>query len=81
MDNKSITMRTHDFGLAVALVSNGFEMTLVSRNIYGRYYFSFKQVNKLEQAVNAYWANTLKVYARGYNENTKLLKNLMYAEN
>lgn len=80
MDTKSLTMRTHDFGLATALLSSGFELCATNRDINGRFYFIFKQTDKLTHAVNAYWANTLDVKARTFFDNTKMLKSRIYAE-
>ncbi len=72
--------RTHDLGLAAALVSSGFELRATSRDINGRVYFSFKQVEYLAEAINGYWADTLSVPARSYSDNIKMLKSRIYAE-
>jgi hypothetical protein len=80
MDIKSPNTRTHDLGLAAALVSCGFELRTTNRDINGRVYFAFKQVEYLAEAINEYWADTLHVPARSYSDNIKMLKSRIYAE-
>lgn len=72
--------RTHDLGLAAALVSCGFKLCTTNRDRNGRVYFAFKQVEYLAEAINEYWANTLNVPARSYSDNIKMLKSRIYAE-
>lgn len=77
--NTPIT-RTHDLGLAAALVSCGFKLRATSRDINGRFYFVFKQTGDLSEAIDEYWANTLHVPARMYSDNIKMLKSRIYAD-
>lgn len=72
--------RTHDLGLAAALVSCGFDLKVTNRDINGRFYFGFKQTEKLTRTIDAYWSNTLDVHARTYNDNIKMLKSRIYAD-
>lgn len=80
MEIKSPNTRTHDMGLAAALVSCGFELRATNRDINGRFYFAFRQTDKLTRAIDAYWANTLEVKARTLFDNTKMLKGRIYSE-
>lgn len=77
---QSSTTRTHDLGLAAALVSYGFMLSTTNRDINGRFYFAFRQTNDLTEAIDEYWANTLNVRARTYNDNIKMLKSRIYSE-
>lgn len=67
-------------GLAAALVSSGFELRATNRDINGRFYFAFRQTDKLTRAIEAYWADTLTVRARTLNDNIKMLKGRIYSE-
>lgn len=80
MNIESSNMRTHDLGLAAALVSCGFELRTTNRDISGRFYFAFKQTEELMSAIDAYWSDTLNVRARTYNDNIKMLKSRIYSE-
>lgn len=80
MSTQSINMRTHDLGLAAALVSSGFELRATSRDRNGRFYFAFRQDLELERTVNSYWADSLNVKARKFFDNTKMLKSRIYAD-
>lgn len=75
-----INKRTHDLGLAAALVSSGFKLRVTNRDRNGRFYFLFKQTENLTVAIDKYWANTLQVPARMYSDNIKMLKSRIYAE-
>lgn len=80
MDINSPNTRTHDLGLAAALVSSGFKLRGTNRDIRGRFYFLFRQSGDLTEAIDGYWANTLNVPARMYSDNIKMLKSRIYAE-
>ncbi len=80
MNINTPSMRTHDLGLAAALVSCGFELRATNHDISGRFYFAFIQTAKLTRAIEAYWSDTLRVRARTYNDNIKMLKSRIYSE-
>lgn len=80
MDNRPLIARTHDLGLAASLLSCGFELRSTNRDRNGRLYFMFKQTSKLTRAIDSYWADTLNVRARTLNDNIKMLKGRIYAE-
>lgn len=79
MDINMPNTRTHDLGLAAALVSCGFKLRATNRDINGRFYFAFRQTSNLTEAIDEYWADTLNVRARTYNDNIKMLKSRIYA--
>jgi predicted Zn-dependent protease len=77
--NVEIEQRFKDFGLVAALISVGFTVVRTERD-YKSVYFIFGTTKVLNDAVSAYWANTLTVPARQYFENTKMLKSRIYDE-
>ena len=79
--DKSPSTRTHDLGLAAALVSCGFELLGANREMKGgRVYFMFTKTEELGRAINDYWTDTLDVKARTFFDNTKMLKSRIYAD-
>lgn len=80
MDTNIRNTRTHDLGLAAALVSCGFKLRATNRDINGRFYFAFRQTSDLTEAIDEYWADSLNVRARSYNDNIKMLKSRIYAD-
>lgn len=79
MDINALHTRTHDLGLAAALVSCGFRLHATDRDENGRLYFVFKKTDETTEAVEAYWADTLDVKALTFSHNLKNLKNRIYA--
>jgi len=71
--------RTHDLGLAAALVSCGFKLYATDRDITGHLCFVFRQTGGLTERIAAYWADELEVKALTYSQNIKSLKNRIYA--
>lgn len=69
-----------DLGLAAALVSCGYEIQQVSRDVDNRAYFIFNQSEQLGLATLEYWGNSLNVKARTYFDNTKMLKSRIYTK-
>lgn len=80
MDINTQNTRTHDLGLAAALVSCGFKLRATNHDINGRFYFAFRQTSDLAETIDEYWADTLNVHARTYNDNIKMLKSRIYAD-
>jgi hypothetical protein len=80
MDMDQLTTRVRDLGLAAALVSRGHEISSMSRDDSDRAYFTFAHNDKIDQAVNGYWADTLDVKARRYSDAIKMLKSRIYDE-
>ena len=80
MEMDQPTTNIKDLGLAAALVSSGHEVRHVHRSIEGPTYFVFAQNNQIDIDTGAYWADTLKVNARRYFDNIKMLKSRIYSE-
>lgn len=72
-------VRTHDLGLATALVSCGFTVKDIEQLVAGRAEFVFINTPELANTVNAYWANTLDVKARYFFDAIKMLKSRIYS--
>lgn len=68
-----------DFGLAAAMVTAGFGIRRTER-IGNRVFFVFGKTDDFAEAQNDYFGGFLKVYARQYFDNTKMLKSLIYSE-
>jgi len=77
--NVETEQKIKDFGLVAALISVGFTVIRTERD-YKTVYFIFATIKPLNDAISAYWANTLTVPARQYFENTKMLKSRIYDE-
>lgn len=80
MEMKEPTISIRDLGLAAALVSCGNEMCDTHRDVSGRAYFVFIQTEALNRDVNDYWADALKVKARKYFDDIKMLKSRIYSD-
>lgn len=80
MEQKASNVRIRDLGLAAALVSRGFSMPEIERDIGAQAYFLFIKTDELERAVSDYWADTLSVKARKHSDNIKTLKSRIYSE-
>lgn len=79
MDTSTPHTRTHDLGLAAALVSCGFGLHATERDENGRLCFVFRKTNETAEAIDAYWADTLDVKALTFSHSLKNLKNRIYA--
>ncbi|HEX4774938.1 MAG TPA: DUF5659 domain-containing protein [Candidatus Saccharimonadales bacterium] len=79
--NNTPTKEAHisDFGLVAALVTSGFGIQRTER-IGNRVFFIFGKDDDFTKSIDDYWAGMLRVYARQYFDNTKMLKNLIYSE-
>jgi hypothetical protein len=67
-----------DFGCAAALVSCGFEITGMDRSDPKRVNFQFERTDQIEQAALEYYNSRLRVTARQYFDNMKMLKSQIY---
>lgn len=80
MDTTHSEISIRDLGLAAALIGCGFEITRTRRDPGGRAYFIFLQMDEAEEVIKQYWANTLRVRARQYSDDIKMLKGRIYAD-
>jgi hypothetical protein len=72
-------VRVSEFGLVAALVTSGFGIRRTERD-GRRVLFIFENTDTLAETTNDYWAGNLKVYARQYFDNTKMLKGMIYGD-
>lgn len=71
---------TYDLALASALVSCGFSITGIEKTQYGgRATFVFNKSNKLDEVIQAYWADQLQVNPKAYFDVLKHIKTRLYS--
>ena len=78
MNKKNDTLTTTDLGLAAALVSEGFTISLLDRTHASKVGFIFKQEGNMEEMINDYWSDKLKVKAQSYFNSIKMLKSRVH---
>lgn len=78
--NRRELFSTFDLGLASALVSKGFPLKSLENTKGGKTRFIFLGTPDIENAAGEYWNNNLKVCARTFFENQKMLKNRIYSD-
>lgn len=71
---------TYDLGCSAALISLGFELISLDRSNPRKVQFVLCQKNGMKSIINDYWADRLKVNARTFFDNIKMLKNRIYSE-
>lgn len=69
---------TYDLGCAAALVSVGFELALLDKENPRKVGFIFRGKEGINETIEAYFADKLKVRARTYFDNIRMLKNRIY---
>lgn len=71
------TYFTKDFWLAGALLASGKKLIRLDWRD-GRAFFMFPDLDKCEQAAQAYWAGDLKVSAKAFTDALRTLKDRLY---
>jgi hypothetical protein len=71
--------KTADFGLATALLTNGFELAGVDKENPRRVYFMFENSNEVQETITNYWNGTLLQPTNKVMDSIKHLKAVMYA--
>lgn len=79
-ENYQDFLTTYDLGCSSALVSSGFELVSLDKSNPRKVQFIFKMKFGIEKVVDEYWADQLKVKARTFFGNVKMLKNRIYSE-
>lgn len=79
-DNLSTYFYTFDLGCSATLISIGFELISLDKGNPRKVKFIFMRNSSIEEAVNNYWSDKLKVNARTFFDNLKMLKNRIYSE-
>lgn len=76
-NHQSDEVKISEFGLVAALLTSGFGIRRTEK-VGRRVLFIFGNNDSLQDTVSAYWAGTLKVYARQIMDNSKMLKSMIY---
>jgi len=71
---------TFDLGCSAALICAGFELISLDKTNPRKVQFIFRREPRIDNAVNNYWDDRLKVNARSFFDNIKMLKNRIYSE-
>jgi len=72
--------KTFDLSCAAALISAGFELVSLNKTNPRKVQFIFNQEDCIEKVIDDYWTDKLKVNARTFFDNIKMLKNRIYSE-
>lgn len=80
MEEESHNTSIRDLGVVAALVTCGFEVVFTHKDTKGRVHFVFEETVVLSRTVEDYYADNLKVKARNFFDNTKMLKGRIYSE-
>lgn len=80
MNKTDNSVKVRDLGLAAALISSGFTLSSTCKDEKGRTHFVFLETVELDIALDDYWSGTLKVTARRYFDDLKMLKSRIYSE-
>jgi hypothetical protein len=70
---------TFDLGCSAALISAGFELISLDKQNPRKVLFVFGKKVGIEEAINDYFSDKLKVSARTLFDNIKMLKNRIYS--
>ena len=79
-DNYTEFYYTFDLGCSSALVSSGFDLVSLDKSNPKKVQFIFHREIGIEKIADEYFADSLKVNARKFFDNTKMLKNRIYSE-
>lgn len=72
--------RTYDLALASALVSHGYSIAEIEKTQYsGRSSFIFERTDKLDEIIQAYWADKITVNPKTYFDVLKHIKTRLYS--
>ena len=71
-------VETFDLGLAAALISDNHKLINLKRTAQNKVQFIFLFTDCIKKATDDYWSDNLRVNARTYFDNIKMLKNRIY---
>ncbi len=74
------SMQVSDLGCAAALATAGFELVALDRQNPRKIVFVFRRKTDILKVADEYWADHLKIKARAFFDNIKMLKNRIYSE-
>jgi len=75
-DNLSLT----DLGCSAALITAGYDLISLDRSNPHKIRFVFSNNEKLAKAITSYWADKLKIKARTFVNNIRMLKNCLHSD-
>ncbi|MCX6736521.1 MAG: DUF5659 domain-containing protein [Candidatus Parcubacteria bacterium] len=78
LDNQTDYFSTFDLGCSAALISVGFELFSLDKQ-KPKVLFVFAKKVGIDEVINDYFSDKLKVSARTLFDNTKMLKNRIYS--
>lgn len=70
---------TEDFPLGITLATLGFPLDYITKSPTGRMTFNFKREEGLDNTVQAFWRDEIKVEPKQFYLNQKLLKSRIIA--
>jgi len=70
---------TFDLGLATVLVTLGYELLELEKSNPKKVRFIFKREENIEQIMNDFWNDKIKLPAQTLFNNQKMLKNRIYS--
>lgn len=71
---------THDLGLAAALLTAGFPVDHLDKHDPTKVEFVFSRIEGMDEIIQLYWNNNLKLSLLAFFNNIKILKNRIYSE-
>jgi hypothetical protein len=80
LDDQVNYFYTFDLGCSAALISSNFNLVSLDKTNKRKVQFIFSRKAGIEKIVEKYWADRLKVNAREFFDNVKMLKNRIYSE-
>jgi len=71
--------KTSDFPLAITLITLGFPLDNISKPSSGRMEFIFDREEELDNAIQSFWRDEIRVEPKQFYLNQKLLKSRIMA--
>jgi len=79
LENPEEYFFTYDLGCAASLVSSGYELLSLDRQNPKKILFIFKRTGDTDKVVDDYYSDRLRVNARTFFDNIRMLKNRIYS--
>lgn len=80
MSRENKTFQTQDLNLSAVLIAEGFTLSQVKKDTIGKSIFFFRSVVALEEVINRYWNNELRIDPQKLFHSLKVLKNRIYSD-
>ncbi len=79
MKTESEFFTSWDLNLAAVLVASGIQLDLLEKQSNGKALFYFRRSSELDEVVQAFWAQQMKLNPHSLFTALKFLKNRMYS--